>query len=82
MAVAATARVVSPQLSTAAALVRAWVGSCGICGGQSGTGAGFCRVLRFHLPRIPLTPSHSSSPIIIWGWYDRPVIASVGVDVR
>jgi hypothetical protein len=24
--------------------------SCGICGGQSGTGAGFLRVLRFPLP--------------------------------
>jgi hypothetical protein len=26
--------------------------SCGICGGQSGTGAGFLRVLRFPLPAI------------------------------
>jgi hypothetical protein len=36
--------------------------SCGICGGQSGTGAGFLRVLRFPLPiPIPLTAPHSSS---------------------
>jgi hypothetical protein len=33
----------------------AWVRSCGICGGQNGTGAGFVRVLQFPLPiRIPL----------------------------
>jgi hypothetical protein len=45
---------------------------CGICGGQSGTGAGFLRVLRFLLSIvIPPTASHSSS--IIRGWYNRPV---------
>jgi hypothetical protein len=27
--------------------------ACGVCGGQSGTGAGFLRVLRFPLPNIP-----------------------------
>jgi hypothetical protein len=27
--------------------------ACGVCGGQSGTGAGFLRVLRFPLPIIP-----------------------------
>jgi hypothetical protein len=33
-----------------------------ICGGQSGTGAGFFQVLQFALPiRIPLIASHSSS---------------------
>jgi hypothetical protein len=39
-------------LPTAAArvCVRA---ACGVCGGQSGTGAGFLRVLRFPLPIIP-----------------------------
>jgi hypothetical protein len=36
--------------------------SCGICGRQSGTGAGFPRVLRFPLPiRIPTAPHSSTS---------------------
>jgi hypothetical protein len=39
-------------LSTAAARVRVRV-PCEFCGGQSGTGAGFLRVLRFPLPIIP-----------------------------
>jgi hypothetical protein len=39
--------------------VRARVRSCGICGGQSDTGAGFLRVLRFPLPLIPSTAAHS-----------------------
>jgi hypothetical protein len=37
-------------LPIAAARIRAQVRSCGICGGQTGTGAGFLRVLRFPLP--------------------------------
>jgi hypothetical protein len=32
--------------------VRSQVRSCGICGGHSGTGADFLRVLRFSLPII------------------------------
>jgi hypothetical protein len=32
--------------------VRAQVRSCAICGGRSGTGAGFLRVLRFPLPTL------------------------------
>jgi hypothetical protein len=32
--------------------------ACGVCGGQSGTGAGFLRVLRFPMPIIqPISPS-------------------------
>jgi hypothetical protein len=51
-----------------------WTGfrSCGNLGGQSGTAAGFLRVLQFPLSSIP--------KIIIWGCYDRPVVASVIVD--
>jgi hypothetical protein len=67
----AIAQAVSRRLPTSAAWVRAQVGSCGICGGQSGTGAGFLRVLWFPLPnRIPPIAPQSSS--IIWGCYDTP----------
>jgi hypothetical protein len=45
--------------------------SCGICGAQSGTGAGFLLVLRFPLPLIPSTAPRSSSSVIR-GWYNRP----------
>jgi hypothetical protein len=42
----AIAQVVSRRILTAAARVRAQVSSCGICGRQRGTGAGFHRELR------------------------------------
>jgi hypothetical protein len=45
-----TAKAVSRWLPTAAARVRAWAWSSGICGGQIGAGAGFLRVRRFPLP--------------------------------
>jgi hypothetical protein len=57
--------------STMAARVRNQVRSCGIYGGQSGTGVGFLRVHPFFLPiLIPPTDPHSSSHIIR-GWYNR-----------
>jgi hypothetical protein len=46
----AIAQAVSRWLPTAPAQVRAPVWSSGICGGHSGAGAGFLRVLRFPLP--------------------------------
>jgi hypothetical protein len=62
------AQAISRWLPTAAARVRAQVRSCGICGGQSGTGACFLRVFRFPLPiLIPPTARHSS---IIWCLYN------------
>jgi hypothetical protein len=68
----AMAQAVSHRLPTAAARVLAQVRSCGICGGQGGTGAGFLRILRFPLPiLIPPTALHSSS--IIWDLYNMPV---------
>jgi hypothetical protein len=52
------------RLPTAAARVRARIWSSGICGGQSGTGAGFLRVLWFPLPIfIPSNSPSSSQPL-------------------
>jgi hypothetical protein len=53
----AVAQAVSRWLHNAAARVRVRE-ACGVCGGQSGIGAGFLRVLRFSLPIIPpISPS-------------------------
>jgi hypothetical protein len=53
----AVAEAVSRWFPTAAAWFRVRR-VCGVCGGQSGTGAGFLRVLRFPLPIIPpISPS-------------------------
>jgi hypothetical protein len=73
----AIAQAVSRWLPTAAARVRSWLWSSGICGGQSDAGAGFLRVLRFPLPIFtpPIAPQ-SPSPII-WGWYNRPEVTAV-----
>jgi hypothetical protein len=67
----AIAQAVSRWLPIAAAWVRAQIRSCGIYGGESGTGIGFLRIHRFPLPIfIPPTAPHSSSSIIR-GWYNR-----------
>jgi hypothetical protein len=60
----AVAQAVSRWLPTAAA----W--SSGICGGRSGAGADFLRVLRFHLP-IFIPPNFPFS--VTRGRYSRPV---------
>jgi hypothetical protein len=53
----AVAQAVSLWLPTVAARVRVRAAS-GVCGGQSGIGADFLRVLRFPLPIIPpISPS-------------------------
>jgi hypothetical protein len=48
-----------------------------VCGGQSGIGAGFLRVLRFPLPIFipPIAPQSPSS--VIWDWYNKPIVAAV-----
>jgi hypothetical protein len=56
----AISQAVSRWLPTAAARVRSRVWSCGICGGQSGAGAGFLRVLQVLL-RIFIPPNSPSS---------------------
>jgi hypothetical protein len=73
----AIAQGVSRRLPTAAARVRAWVWSCGICGERSGAGTGFLRVLRFPLP-IFIPPTAPQSPSsIIWDWHKRPIVVAV-----
>jgi hypothetical protein len=57
----AISQAVSRWLPTAAARVRARIESCGICGEQSGTGAGFLRILQFLLP-IFIPPIAPQSP--------------------
>jgi hypothetical protein len=67
----ALVKAVSRLLHTVAARVRTQVSSCGICGAQSDTGAGFLRVLPFPLLiRIPPIALHPSA--FIRGWYSRP----------
>jgi hypothetical protein len=58
----AIAEAVSRWLPTTAARVQSRVWSSGICGGRSGVGAGFLRVLRIPLPFIPPNSLSSQSP--------------------
>jgi hypothetical protein len=58
----AIAEAVSRCLPTTAARVQSRIWSSGICGGQSGVGAGFLRVLPFPLPFIPPNSPSSQSP--------------------
>jgi hypothetical protein len=68
----AIAQVVSRWVPTVAARFRDLVRSCGICSGQSVTGAGFLRVLQFPLPIfIPPTAPHSLS--FNRSWYNKPI---------
>jgi hypothetical protein len=68
------AQVVSRWLPTAAALVRPRLWLCGICDGQFGRFSPSTLVpLSVFIP--PIAPQSPSS--IIWGWYNRPIVAAV-----
>jgi hypothetical protein len=71
----AMAQAVSRRLLTAEARVRTQVRPCGICDGQSGTGAGFSpQVLLFSSVEITAVAQVS---YIIWGWIIGPLVAAV-----
>jgi hypothetical protein len=48
---------------------------------KAALGAGFLRVPGFPLPLIPPIAPHPSLSIILRGWYNRPVVASVIVEL-
>jgi hypothetical protein len=58
---------------TASTRVRVQVRLCRIYSGQSDTGAGFIRVLRFPLPILISPTAPRLSSYIICGWYSRPI---------
>jgi hypothetical protein len=69
------AQAVIRRLSIAAARVRTQDRSCGIYGGQSGTGAGFLLVLGF-ITQI-FSPPSASYLSTIRHWYNMPLKADV-----
>jgi hypothetical protein len=65
------AQALSRRFPIVAARVRSQARSCGVCGWQSGTGAGVLQELKNSLPiLIPPTARHA---YIIRGWYNRPL---------
>jgi hypothetical protein len=73
----AIAQTVSLQLTNAAARVRTQVRTCGIYGGQSGTG-GFLRVDWFP-PKILIPPTATHSSSITLGWYCGQVSSALSL---
>jgi hypothetical protein len=61
----AIAQAVSRWLPTAAARVRTPYLASGICGEQSGVGAGFLRVFWFSLPKPFIPPTSPASPPVL-----------------
>jgi hypothetical protein len=55
--------------------------SCGICGGQSATVAGFLRVLRVPLP-IFITPTATHSSSIIWDCYNWSISGRILISAQ
>jgi hypothetical protein len=66
---------ISRWLHTAANRVQTRVYSSDICRREIGDGADILRVFRFPLPIF--IPPISPQSLIIWGWYNRPVVAAV-----
>jgi hypothetical protein len=69
----AIAQAISRWLPNSASRVRAKVRTCGVCGGQSNTGAGFLRVFRPPLQILIQPTPILSSASNIRGWYNRPI---------
>jgi hypothetical protein len=78
----AKAQAVTRWLPTSTARVLARVWARGICGRKGGAGAGFLRVIRFPLPVFIPAIAPQSPSSLIWGWYNRPVVAAVPSGLR